>query len=132
MPLEYVDYFLLNEVEAGQILGREIKDGFDGKELAGALLGRFPSSKIVLTMGGAGSVYADGEREVLQPVYKVQAVDTTAAGDTFTGFFIGGVLKGLAVDKAMDMASRAAAIAVTRPGAAPSIPVLSEVEEWTF
>lgn len=132
LPLEYVDYFLLNEVEAGQILGREIKDGFDGKELAAALLERFPASKIVLTMGGSGSVYVDSRTEVLQPVYKVQAVDTTAAGDTFTGYFIGGILRGLTVEKAMDMASRAAAIAVTRPGAAPSIPVLKEVEQWVF
>lgn len=132
LPLEYVDYFLLNEVEAGQILGREIKDGFDGKELAAALLERFPASKIVLTMGGAGSVYVDSCTEVLQPVYKVQAVDTTAAGDTFTGYFIGGILRGLAVEKAMDMASRAAAIAVTRPGAAPSIPLLAEVEQRIF
>lgn len=130
LPLEYVDYFLLNEIEAGQILGQDTKDGFEGEKLASALLQKFPSSAIVLTMGGDGSIYMDAKETVLQPVYKVKAVDTTAAGDTFTGFFIGGILRGLAVREAMDMASRAAAIAVTRQGAAPSIPVLQEVEQF--
>lgn len=130
LPLQYVDYFLLNEIEAGQILGEDTGAGFDGEKLAGKLLEKFPSSAIVLTMGGDGSIYMDEKETVLQPVYKVQAVDTTAAGDTFTGFFIGGVIRGLSVKEAMDMASKAAAIAVTRQGAAPSIPMLEEVEKF--
>lgn len=131
LPLEYVDYFMLNEVEAGQILGQDTKNGFDGEALASALLEKFPSAAVVLTMGGAGSVYMDQDEKVHQQVYKVKAVDTTAAGDTFTGFFIGGLLKGLDVKDAMDQASKAAAIAVTRQGAAPSIPTLSEVEAFS-
>ncbi|MBS6396869.1 MAG: ribokinase [Clostridiales bacterium] len=130
LPLEYIDYFLLNEIEAGQILNQDTKSGFDGEALAKALLDRFPKASIVLTMGSAGSVYMDAEQTVRQSVYKVNAVDTTAAGDTFTGFFIGSILKGLTVTEAMDMASRASAIAVTRPGAAPSIPFLKEVEQF--
>ena len=109
LPLEYVDYFLLNEVEAGQILGREVKEGFDKEELGKALRECF-----------------------LQPSYRVRAVDTTAAGDTFTGYFIGGLLRGLAVREAMDLAARASAIAVTRLGASPSIPCLKEVEAYSF
>lgn len=128
LPLEYVDYFLLNEIEAGQILGEDISGGYDGKILAGRLLEKFPSAVIVLTMGGDGSIYKDSTEEVVQSVYKVCAVDTTAAGDTFTGFFIGGIIQGYTVCEAMDMASKAAAIAVTRKGAAPSIPTLHEVE----
>ena len=81
-------------------------------------------------MGGDGSVYMDAEEWMIQPVCKVQAVDTTAAGDTFTGFFIGGILRGKSVREAMELASRAAAIAVTRRGAAPSIPFLQEVESF--
>lgn len=130
LPLQYVDYFLLNEIEAGQILGQDTSNGFEGEKLAEALLQKFPGSSIVLTMGGDGSIYMDEKETVLQPVYKVKAVDTTAAGDTFTGFFIGGILRGLPVKEAMDLASKAAAIAVTRPGAAPSIPVLAEVEQF--
>lgn len=130
LPLQYVDYFLLNEIEAGQILGEDTSAGYDGEELSGKLLGRFPTAAVVLTMGGDGSIYKDGKETVLQPVYRVQAVDTTAAGDTFSGFFIGGIMRGDTVKEAMDIASRAAAIAVTRPGAAPSIPTLEEVKRF--
>ena len=56
-----------------------------------------------------------------------EAVDTTAAGDTYAGFFLGGVLTGLDVPEAMRLASTAAAIAITRPGASPSIPTRAEV-----
>ena len=87
LPLETVDYFLLNEVEAGQILEKDLSNGFDGERLAKELLARFPHAAIVLTMGGDGSVYMDAEEWMIQPVCKVQAVDTTAAGDTFYRFF---------------------------------------------
>lgn len=127
MPLQYVDYFLLNEIEAGQILET---DGPDGESMAKALHEKFPKSAIVLTMGEKGSIYLDGNETVLQPIYKVQTVDTTAAGDTFTGFFIGGILKGLTVKGTMDLASKAAGIAVTRMGAAPSIPDIQEVIDY--
>lgn len=130
LPLRYVNYFMLNEIEAGQILGVDTQNGFEGETLAKALIEKFPGSSIVLTMGSAGSIYVDENEVIPQCVYRVKAVDTTAAGDTFTGFFIGGLLRGLAVKDAMDMASRASAIAVTRPGAAPSIPVLAEVEKF--
>lgn len=130
LPLDFVDYFMLNEVEAGQILGRAVQDGYDGEALASALLARFPDAAVVLTLGGDGSVYMNREKTIRQPVYKVKAVDTTAAGDTFTGFFIGGIMNGLTVNEAMDQASRAAAIAVTRQGAAPSIPLLEEVKQF--
>jgi ribokinase len=130
LPLGYVDIFILNEVEAGQLLKEDVAGGFDGRTLAGALKNAFPSAAIVLTLGGDGSIYMDEKETVLQPVYPVQAVDTTAAGDTFTGFFIGGLIRGSGVKEAMDMASRAAAIAVTRQGAAPSIPTIQEVEAF--
>ena len=131
LPLETVDYFLLNEVEAGQILGETKENETDKAKLARALLDKFPKAAIVLTMGGDGAVYMDPKETIIQPVYKVHTEDTTAAGDTFAGYFIGGLLRGDCVRKAMDMASRAAAIAVTRQGAAPSIPLLSEVEQFT-
>lgn len=126
LPLVYVDYFMLNEVEAAQILGREIEESVDGEELARELLKRFPGTAVVLTLGGSGSVYLDGQEIVHQAAYRVKAVDTTAAGDTFTGFFVGGMLRGFSAREAMDIASRAAAIAVSRPGAAPSIPLWEE------
>ena len=123
---------MLNEIEAGQILGQDVKEGFDKEKLGRALMECFPKAVIVLTLGKEGAMYMDQNESFLQPSYKVEAVDTTAAGDTFTGYFIGGILRGLSVGKAMDMASRASAIAVTRQGASPSIPVLREVENFQF
>ena len=125
LPLEKVDLLMLNEVEAGQILGT---DETDGDVLMEKLLKRFPEMKFVLTLGSQGSIYGDKRQKIKQSAYRVKAVDTTAAGDTFTGFFIGSLVKGLSVEQAMDIASRASAIAVTRSGAAPSIPTWDEVE----
>ena len=130
LPLNTVNYFLLNEVEASQILGKETTGDETWEVTAGQLLERFPHASIVLTMGSEGSVFKNQEETVIQPIYKVQAVDTTAAGDTFTGYFIGGILSGLSAKEAMDQAAKASAIAVTRRGAAPSIPVLSEVQAY--
>lgn len=124
LPLEYIDYFLLNEIEAGQILNCRSEDAED---LSEGLKNRFPQAKVVLTLGSAGSRYFDGVRQAVQKAYPAEAVDTTAAGDTYTGYFIAGILEGLAVEKAMDLAARAAAVTVTRPGAGVSIPIKEEV-----
>lgn len=125
-PLEYVDYFLLNEIEAGDICGEQ----GSGEELLQKLSDKFPASKIVLTLGGDGSLYRDGQRILTLGIYKVPVADTTAAGDTFTGFLIGGLVQGLDAGEALDLAAKAAAIAVSRPGAAPSIPSREEVEAF--
>lgn len=125
LPLEYVNYFMVNEVEALQILGQE--EGTNGVNLATELRNQFPNAAIVLTMGEKGSVYIDEKETVEQSAYSVKAVDTTAAGDTFTGFFIGGLMRGIDVKSAMDEAAKASSIAVTRQGAAPSIPTRDEL-----
>ena len=129
LPLECVDYLVLNEVEAVQILGEEMSAAENGQKLAEALRKRFTGAAVVLTLGAEGSVYMDENETVCQEAYRVQAVDTTAAGDTFTGFFIGALIRGRNHKEAMAEAAKAAAIAVTRPGASPSIPKLKEVEE---
>lgn len=125
LPLQKVDWLLLNEVEAAQILGTCVTDG---AAAACALREKLPHTAIVLTMGKNGSYYDDGAQQVYQSAFPVRAVDTTAAGDTYTGYFLAGVAEGLAVQAAMALAAKAAAISVTRPGAAPSIPKREEVE----
>ena len=120
----------MNEVEAAQILGKEDKGEESWEQIADNLLKKFPQATIVLTMGSEGSVFKNQKETVCQSIYKVQAVDTTAAGDTFSGYFIGGILGGLSAKEAMDQASKASAIAVTRKGAAPSIPLLAEVQNY--
>lgn len=126
LPLEYVNIFMLNEIEAGQILGTTEKS----PALAKALAEKFPGSTILLTLGGDGSVCVRSGETTTQAAFRVTVADTTAAGDTFTGFFIGGLLEGKPVQKAMEQASAAAAIACSRPGAAPSIPTPDEVNAF--
>lgn len=132
LPLQYVDYFVLNEVEAAQILGLENISEKDGEKIVRELHDAYPRAKIVLTLGAEGSIYFDGEKLYRQRAYKTEVVDTTAAGDTFSGFFIAGILRGDTLEQAMDTAARAAGIAISRPGAAPSIPKIEEVLEFSF
>lgn len=125
-PLNLVDYFLLNEVE-----GTEISGHFEANdELIKKLGEMYPNAKIVLTLGEKGSLYKDNDILLHQSIYKVKAVDTTAAGDTFTGFFLGAVIGGEPIEKALDNAAKASAIAVTREGAGASIPTKEEVESF--
>lgn len=118
------DILVLNEVEAGCILGKEVPDGAEG---AKALSEKFPGTEILLTMGKKGSYYCFGNEEIHQDIFPVKAIDTTAAGDTFTGYFLAGISEGMPVKKAMELASKASSIAVTRKGASPSIPERNEV-----
>ncbi|WP_347562403.1 ribokinase [Clostridium sp. KNHs216] len=120
--LKKVSLLLLNEIESAQITGKT-----DPDEVLDALSAQYPSMQIVLTLGEKGSVYANGGRRVRQKVFQTQAVDTTAAGDTFTGFYLAGVVCGQSVEEALRTASKAASIAVSRPGASASVPFMAEV-----
>lgn len=128
LPLEYVNIFLLNEVEAGQILN--CGDAVGYAQLAEKLMERFSGSTVVLTLGGEGSVCIAADSRFTQSAFPVPVADTTAAGDTYTGFFIGGLLQGKTEREAMREASAAAAIACSRAGAAPSIPSREEVQQF--
>ena len=119
-----ISLFLLNEVEGGQITGLTEPDDIIAK-----LLELFPQSKIVLTLGKDGAVYADKDQKHFQPIFAVKAVDTTAAGDTFTGYFLAGLCDGLEIPLILKRSAKASSIAVTRPGAVPSIPWKEEVEK---
>ena len=123
-----VDYLLLNEIEAAQLLYRMGKAvPKEAETLAALLRESLPETAILLTLGKQGSLYAGNAGQVRQKALAVQAVDTTAAGDTYTGFFLAGIFGGQSVEQAMEYASVASAIAVARPGAAPSIPTRNEV-----
>ena len=93
-----------------------------------ALARRCPSTRLVLTLGGSGSRYRFGGESLTQPVFRATAVDTTAAGDTFTGYFLSSFVKDRTdISAALSSAAKAAAIAVSRRGAADSIPFAAEV-----
>jgi ribokinase len=124
-PLEKVDFFLLNEIEAQEIC----RESGTGEELIEKIADRFPKAQIVLTLGTEGSIYKDADIMLYQAIYTVKAVDTTAAGDTYTGYFIGSLMKGETIEKALEYASKASAISVTKHGAGPSIPSMEEVHQ---
>ena len=128
LPVEQADYLLLNEVEAAQLLGED-KQADWGTAMAGRLRKRFPQAEIVLTLGGEGAAYSGREGEYRQAAYRTPVVDTTAAGDTFTGYLLASLWRGLPMEESLRIASRAAAIAVSREGAASSIPQWAEVTE---
>ena len=125
LPLELVDCFILNEVEGADICGQEAKE----EEIPRLLREKYPRAVILLTLGSRGSIYYDRENRYEQPAFRVNAVDTTAAGDTFTGYFIASAVKGSTVPEALLRATKAAAITVMGKGAAPSIPWEKQVEE---
>lgn len=122
LPLETVSLLVFNEVEGAALSGCTAPE-----DILDTLRRRFPACRLLLTLGGDGSLYDDGTRRIAQPIYPVPTVDTTAAGDTFTGYFAALLAEGRSAEECLELASRAAAIAVSRPGAAVSIPTMAEV-----
>ncbi len=123
LPLDAVNWFLLNEIEGAALTG---ESGHEA--VLAAMRRRFPAAAVVLTLGKQGVLYQDAEARLAHGIYKVPVVDTTAAGDTFTGFFLACVIAGKDPKEALRLASVASSIAVGRRGAASSIPSLAEVE----
>ncbi|HEX2946089.1 MAG TPA: ribokinase [Clostridia bacterium] len=125
LPLMYVDFFLLNEIEGYQITGQT-----EPQKILDAMYGKFPKASIVLTLGKKGALYSVNGQIYSHGVYDVQVVDTTAAGDTFTGYFLAGLAKGLSPEALLELASIASSIAVSQAGATTSIPYLKQVLEF--
>ena len=124
--LSRVAWLLVNEIEAEQVSGeREPEKAWE------KLHGLYPRMSLLVTLGNRGSAAftagPGGTEACLEEAVPVKAVDTTAAGDTYTGYFIAGLTGGKPLRQCMREASRAAAAAVTRPGAAESIPWRSEL-----
>lgn len=125
--LQKISILLLNEVEGAQLCGKN-----DPGAILEYLRKEYPEVKAVLTLGSRGSIYQDVNLQHHQSIFPVEAVDTTAAGDTFTGYFIAELLEKNNAVEGLETAAKAAAIAVTRHGAAPSIPTKEEVESYKF
>ena len=118
-----VDYLLLNETEGAAMTNTAAPD-----DILNTLHLRYPRLNVVLTLGGDGSRFqsCDG-RSFTCGIYPVQVADTTAAGDTFTGYFLSEMLRHGDAAQALRIASAAAGLAVSRKGAEPSIPLMDEV-----
>lgn len=125
LPLNQVKWWLCNEIEGSGLTGET-----DPQMIMESMHRRFPGSNIVLTLGQDGCLFKNDTQTVRQPVFKVKAIDTTAAGDTFTGFFLAMVAAGKSIPDALRIAARASSIAVSRMGASASVPMLKEVLEY--
>jgi len=101
---------------------------FEADVVLNLLHKKYPQTRLLLTAGSAGSYYLDETQRLFVPCEKVQAVDTTAAGDTYSGYFLAGICSGQTVEDAMRLATKAAGIAVQRKGAAASIPEMKELK----
>ena len=122
-----MDYFIINEIEGQAIAGTQETDY---EKILEALLKKFPQTAVVLTLGGEGVLYGKGSHRARHGIFKVTAVDTTAAGDTFCGYFLASLSKGLEPQEALRFSSAASAITVSGKGAAVSIPTWEQVERF--
>lgn len=125
-PLDCVDWLIVNETEGRELSG---ENEADADAIVAALRVRTPRARIVLTLGSRGVVCAEGNQVYRVSPPPVRVVDTTAAGDTFIGYLAAGILAGLTTPWALDRACRAAAISVSRFGAADSVPSAREVDD---
>ena len=122
-----IDYLIPNESEASALSGVPV-DSLDSAKVAATHLLKAGAGKVIVTLGSQGALFADGQgfEHLLAP--KVQAVDTTAAGDTFVGGFAAALASGQSEAEAIRFGQVAAALSVTRAGAQPSIPTLHDVQ----
>ena len=124
IPLQLVNYLILNEVE-----GKDLTNEEDDFKVLESLKEMYPTTHVLLTRGSKGVIYSYKDVMIEQPAYKVEAVDTTAAGDTFIGYFISGLVRQLEMTEILKLASKASSITVTHKGSSSSIPTLDEVQK---
>lgn len=122
-PFDCVDILILNQTEGEALSGETTPEA-----ILAALAQKNPGGQIVLTLGERGCFYRGDGQALYQQAIPAEAVDTTAAGDTFTGFFLASYLRTGDARSALATAAKAASIVVARMGAAESIPLRSEVE----
>ncbi|WNI78713.1 ribokinase [Enterobacter ludwigii] len=127
--LALVDIVTPNETEAEKLTGVRVENDDDAARAAKVLHDKGIGT-VIITLGSRGvwaSVNGEGRRV---PGFKVKAIDTIAAGDTFNGALVTALLEGKRMDDAIRFAHAAAAIAVTRKGAQPSVPWRKEIDEF--
>ncbi|AWM93182.1 ribokinase [Pseudomonas sp. 31-12] len=124
-----IDYLIPNESEASALSGLPV-DSLETAETAATRLIALGAGKVIITLGAQGSMFANGAGFEHFPAPKVKAVDTTAAGDTFVGGFAAALASGKTEAEAIRFGQVAAALSVTRAGAQPSIPTLSDVQAF--
>ena len=124
-----INILVLNEVEAGFLAGMQVENESDAEVAAKKLVDK-GVGKVIITLGSKGAFVLTKTEKVSVPSFKVEAVDTTAAGDTFCGAFAVAIVEGKSLNDALQFASAAAAISVTRMGAQPSAPKREEIDAF--
>ena len=113
-----IDILVLNEVEAAQL-----------EASTGKALGALGVRDVIITLGAQGCKWITNKGEKRFDAYPADAVDTTGAGDTFTGYLVAGLDRGMDMEVAIDLALKAGALMVTRRGTADVIPDLKEIQD---
>jgi len=116
-PLELCNLLIVNETEGGFLT-----QSASNEKILKKLTSRFPQTAVLLTVGAEGAYYVSKGKTFFQEAENVKTVDTTAAGDTFTGYFLAAQLKKASIEDALQRASHAAALCVSQKGAMDSIP----------
>lgn len=123
-PLELLNWLIVNEVEGKQIAGCDKEE-----EILPILKEKYPNGNVLLTLGSKGAIcYTEGETYKIG-CYQVEVVDTTAAGDTFSGYFLYGILNGKTVSESLLLATTASTLAIGKKGASDSVPLKKEVDQ---
>lgn len=120
---------ILNESEAEFLTGLPVETDYQIREAAKTLLEKGPQN-IVITLGANGAFVKNSDRDEFLPGFKVEVVDTTAAGDIYCGNMAVALVEGKSIFEAAKFASAASAISVTRLGAQPSAPELTETFDF--
>lgn len=121
--LTKVDLFFINEVEGEQMTGKK-----DDADICACMRKLYPGSETVLTLGEEGALWWNSTENIFQKAVPAKAVDTTAAGDTFTGYFLAAVMEGRSRKEALKRAATAASMSVEKQGASSSIPWKKDVD----
>ena len=124
-----INILVLNEVEAGFLAELTVETEADAEKAAQKLVDS-GVEKVIITLGSKGAFVVTKTEKVSVPAFKVEAIDTTAAGDTFCGAFTVALVEGKSLKDALQFASAAAAISVTRMGAQPSAPTRIEIDTF--
>lgn len=130
LPEEMYSYLYAvtpNETESEILTGVKVVDEESARKASEVFISR-GVKKVVITLGSKGAFVNDGEASYMVPARKVKAVDTTAAGDTYNGAMCVALAEGKTLKEALEFATKASAIAVTRMGAQPSVPTREEVD----
>ena len=122
-PLELVDWLVVNEIEGAAIAGCEFE-----VDIMPKLKQRYPKMNVLLTLGKRGAICARGEEQAKIGIYSVKVVDTTAAGDTFLGYFLTEALDHKSLSDALSLATAASSLCVQVMGASDSVPQRLQVE----